>query len=149
MDDTPEDHAAIQPVLSLIQIYPLSQFDGKIKTKDWSKVTKVQIKGIRAEYSATLPPWVEPAKFFDQLATVMKQVPQMPGEEVLFNWLGRMIGGAAKDSEVMNTLGAKRKNRTGCQHPLGSYKSGSAPIGPTKQSSMAPETADGELFSIA
>ena len=32
MDDTPEDHAAIQPALSQIQIYPLSQFDAKMKT---------------------------------------------------------------------------------------------------------------------
>ena len=38
MDDTPEDHAAIQPALSQIQYYPLSQFDGKMKTKDWSKL---------------------------------------------------------------------------------------------------------------
>ena len=38
MDDTPEDHAAIQPALSQIQFYPLSQFDGKMKTKDWSKL---------------------------------------------------------------------------------------------------------------
>ena len=34
MNDTPEDHAAIQPALSQIQFYPLSQFDGKMKTKD-------------------------------------------------------------------------------------------------------------------
>jgi hypothetical protein len=37
MDDTPEDHKAIQPVLSQIDFYPLSQFDGKMKTTDWSK----------------------------------------------------------------------------------------------------------------
>src|SRR5437899_7171277 len=38
MDDTTEDHAAIQPTLSQIDFYPLSQFDGKMKTKDWSKL---------------------------------------------------------------------------------------------------------------
>src|SRR5690349_1785153 len=37
MDDTPEDHAAVQPVLSQINFYPLSKFDGKTKTTDWSK----------------------------------------------------------------------------------------------------------------
>ena len=31
MNDTAEDHAAIQPALSQIQLYPLSQFDGKIE----------------------------------------------------------------------------------------------------------------------
>ena len=38
MNATPEDHAAIQPSLSQIQVYPLSQFDGKMKTMDWSKL---------------------------------------------------------------------------------------------------------------
>jgi len=34
MDDTAEDHKAIQPVLSQVNFYPLSQFDGKMKIKD-------------------------------------------------------------------------------------------------------------------
>ena len=38
MDATAQDHAAIQPALSQILVYPLSQFDGKMKTKDWSKL---------------------------------------------------------------------------------------------------------------
>ena len=38
MDDTPEDHTAVQPLLSQVVFYPLSQFDGKMKTKDWSKL---------------------------------------------------------------------------------------------------------------
>jgi hypothetical protein len=29
MDDTPEDHAAIQPLLSQIVFYPLSRFNGQ------------------------------------------------------------------------------------------------------------------------
>ena len=36
--DTPEDQAAVQPALRQIQFYPLSQFDGEMKTKDWSKL---------------------------------------------------------------------------------------------------------------
>jgi hypothetical protein len=38
MDDTPEDHKAVQSVLSQINFYPLSEFDGKMKTSDWSKL---------------------------------------------------------------------------------------------------------------
>ena len=34
---TPEDTAAVQPVIDQIVMYPLSQFDGKMKTKDYSK----------------------------------------------------------------------------------------------------------------
>ena len=35
---TPEDTAAVQPVIDQIVMYPLSQFDGKMKTKDYSQV---------------------------------------------------------------------------------------------------------------
>ena len=45
LNDTPEDQAAIQPLLNQILVYPLSQFDGKMKTKDWSKMPKVERKG--------------------------------------------------------------------------------------------------------
>ncbi len=34
-DDTAEDKAAIQPLLNQIVAYPLSEFDGKMKTIDW------------------------------------------------------------------------------------------------------------------
>jgi hypothetical protein len=35
-DATPEDTKAVQPVINQVMIYPLSQADGKPKTKDWS-----------------------------------------------------------------------------------------------------------------
>jgi len=104
MDDTPEDHAAIQPALAQILFYPLSQFDGKMKTKDWSKIPIVRREGKPARYSSTQPPWVDPATFFDKLPTVMKQVPPMPGEEALYRWIGSVLDAAAKDPEVMTTL---------------------------------------------
>ena len=106
MDDTPEDHAAIQPALSQIQYYPLSQFDGKMKTKDWNKLPHFPMpkETTRPEYSTKQPPWVDPAVFFDQLPAVMKQVPPMPGEEALYKWIGSVLDAAAKDPEVMKTL---------------------------------------------
>ncbi len=36
-DDTAEDSKAVQSVLGQVMFYPLSQFDGKMKTTDWSK----------------------------------------------------------------------------------------------------------------
>ena len=38
--DDPADKAAIQPAIKQIMMYPLSQFDGKMKTKDWTKIPK-------------------------------------------------------------------------------------------------------------
>ena len=104
MNDTPEDHAAIQPALSQIQFYPLSQFDGTMKTKDWNKIPKVDRKGVPAKYSSTQPPWVDPENFFDELPTVMKEVPPLPGEEALYEQIGSVLDAAAKDPEVMKTL---------------------------------------------
>ena len=106
MNDTAEDHAAIQPALSQIQYYPLSQFDGKMKTKDWSKLPTFPVpkEASRPKYSTKQPPWVDPAVFFDQLPAVMKQVPPMPGEEALYKWIGSVLDAAAKDPEVMTTL---------------------------------------------
>ena len=58
MNDTPEDHAAIQPALSQIQFSPLSQFDGKMNTKDWSKLPTFSVpkEKTRPEYSSKQPP---------------------------------------------------------------------------------------------
>jgi len=36
IDDTPEHHAAVQSVLRQINFYPLSEFEAKIKSTDWS-----------------------------------------------------------------------------------------------------------------
>src|SRR5277367_471859 len=80
MDDTTEDKAAIQPLLSQVVLYPLSEFDGKMKTVDWKSTP-----------SFPAPPstggetkWVIPEKFFDELQVILKEVPPMPGEEALY-----------------------------------------------------------------
>jgi hypothetical protein len=104
LNDTPEDRKAIQPALSQIQFYPLSQFDGKMKTKDWSKLPS--FPALKAEPSTSANPWVNPATFFAELPGVMKQVPPMPGEEALYKWIGSVLDVAAKDPEVMKTLQA-------------------------------------------
>jgi len=106
MNDTAEDRAAIQPALTQIQFYPLSQFDGKMKTKDWHKIPIIKKAGKLAKYSSTQPPWVDPATFFDLLPIVMKEVPPMPGEESLYKWMGSVLDAAAKDPAVMKTLRA-------------------------------------------
>jgi hypothetical protein len=104
MNDTPEDHAAIQPALTQIQFYPLSQFDGKMKTKDWSKLPSFPAPA--AKPATSVNPWVNPATFFDELPIVMKEVPPMPGEEALYKWIASVLDAAAKDPEVLKELQA-------------------------------------------
>src|SRR5260221_14599829 len=88
MDDTGGDHAAIQPVLSQIVYYPLSEFDGKIKTKDWSKLPHFPPPKSTGKGEGK---GVNPEAFFDELPAVMKQVPPLPGEEALYNWIGSVL----------------------------------------------------------
>jgi len=99
-DDTPEDKAAIQSVLRQIMVYPLTEFDGQMKTKDWSK-----------SRSFPAPPgagkgetkWVDPEKFFDQLPEVLEAVPPLPGEEALYGTFKSVLA-AAKDPQIKATL---------------------------------------------
>lgn len=99
-DDNPEDTKAVQPLLSQIMFYPLSKFDGKMKSTDWSKVPHFPVPdGPGGETK-----WVVPEKYFDQLPGVMKLVLPLPGEESLYNWITSVFDAAAKDSTVMNWL---------------------------------------------
>jgi hypothetical protein len=98
MDDTAEDKKAIQAPLSQVMFYPLSQFDGKMKTTDWSKIPSVPMPAG--------PPnkWVNPETYFEQLPTVMKQVPALPGEEALYGQISAVFEAAAKDPAIKKAL---------------------------------------------
>jgi hypothetical protein len=99
-DDTAEDTKVVQSVLGQIMFYPLSKFDGKMKTTDWSKVPHFPVPAGPAGETK----WVVPEKFFDQLPGVMKLVPPLPGEEALYAWIGSVFEAAAKDPATKKAL---------------------------------------------
>src|SRR5208283_5070824 len=98
MDDTAEDRKAIQPSLSQVVMYPLSQFGGTMKTIDWSKIPSVPVPAG--------PPnkWVNPETYFDDLPAVMKEAPPLPGEEALYGQIGSVFDAAAKDPAIKKAL---------------------------------------------
>jgi len=100
-DDTPEDKAAIQSVLRQIMVYPLTEFDGQMKTKDWSKVPSFPAPPGAGKGEAK---WVFPEKFFDQLPEVLQMVPPLPGEEALYGTFKSLLAAAAQDPQVKETL---------------------------------------------
>jgi len=71
---SPTEFAALCP--RVFMVYPLSQLDGKMKTKDWKKVPNFPTPSQRQEKS-----WVNPETFFDQLPEILNKVPPLPGEE--------------------------------------------------------------------
>lgn len=99
-DDTPEDKAAVQKLLSQIVVYPLSEFDGKMKTKDWTKTPTFPSPSSGGGETK----WVIPEKFFDQLPQVMKEIPALPGEESLYATIQSVLDAGSKDSKIKDAL---------------------------------------------
>ncbi len=99
-DDTPEDKAAIQPLLNQVMIYPLSEFDGKMKTTDWKSTPSFPAPPSTGAETK----WVIPEKFFDELPTILQQVPPMPGEEAIYANLQSVLDAAEKDPRLKQVL---------------------------------------------
>jgi hypothetical protein len=99
-DDTPEDKAAVQPLLNQVMVYPLSEFDGKMKTTDWKKTPAFPAPPSTGGETK----WVIPEKFFDELPVVMKQIPPLPGEESLYAMMQSVLDAAAKDPKLKQVL---------------------------------------------
>jgi hypothetical protein len=100
LDDTAKDRAAIQPLVNQIDAYPLTEFDGKMKINDWSKLPSFPVPESKGGESK----WVVPDKFFDQLPGVMNAVPPLPGEEALYATIRQVLDAAEKDPEVKKAL---------------------------------------------
>jgi hypothetical protein len=101
-DDTAEDTKAVQPLIDQIVFYPLSQFDGKMKTKDWSKLPHVpapQEKEAKGETG-----WVKPDTYYEELPISMKEVAPFAGEEALYGWINSVWEAAAKDPATKDAL---------------------------------------------
>ena len=98
--DSAAETRAIQPLINQVVFYPLSQFDGKMKIRDWSKLPKWPTPaGAVGETK-----WVVPEKFYEQLPGVMKQVPPLPGEEALYAWIASVWAAAEKDPAIRSAL---------------------------------------------
>jgi hypothetical protein len=99
-DDTREDKAAIQPLLNQMLVYPLSEFDGKMKSRDWKNVPSFPTPAGGSGETK----WVVPEKFFDQLPQVMQAIPPLPGEEALYKMIRSVLDAAVKDSGIREAL---------------------------------------------
>jgi hypothetical protein len=93
-DDTAEDKRAIQEPLKQVMFYPLAEFDGTMKSKDWSKITKVE--GAGGGEGETR--WVVPGKFFDELRAIFADAPPMPGEEARYAQALAVLEAAKSDA---------------------------------------------------
>jgi hypothetical protein len=99
-DDTPEDKAAVKKVITRVMVYPLSEYTGQMKSRDWTEAPSFPTPA----GSSGETKWVYPETFFDQLADVLKIVPPLPGEEALYGTMQSVLDAAAKDPQIQATL---------------------------------------------
>lgn len=97
MDDTPEDHLAVQSAINQIDMYPLSMFDGKPKQQEWAKLPKIAAPSSGGSGETA---WVQPTKFVDELALVLKDAPPLPGEEARYANIEAVLAAAQKDPAI-------------------------------------------------
>ena len=96
LDDTSEDRRAIQPLLRQIMLYPLEEFDGQMKSIDWSTISKLpNVATGEAEVV-----WVPPESFFDTLPAVLADAPPLPGEEARYAQVLAVIEVAENDPKL-------------------------------------------------
>ncbi len=98
--DSAAETEAVQPLINQVAFYPLSQFDGKVKVRNWRSLPSWPTPpGVVGETK-----WVVPEKFYDQLPGVMKLVPPLPGEEALYAWIESVWDAAANNPAIRKAL---------------------------------------------
>jgi hypothetical protein len=101
MNDTAEDRAAIRPLVNQVVAYPLTEFDGRMKTIDYAALPHFPApsSGDGGETK-----WVVPEKFFDVLPQVLDDVPPLPGEQAIYANLRQLLNAAHADPAIAKLL---------------------------------------------
>jgi hypothetical protein len=103
LNDTSEDRKAIQHVLNQIVVYPLTEFDGKMKTVDYASLPDIPAPPSRGGDGGETK-WVIPEKFFDEFNAMLDDVPPLPGEEAIYANFRQLMNAAKADSATARLL---------------------------------------------
>jgi hypothetical protein len=99
-NETPEDKRAIQSVLPGIMMYPVSEYDGTTKTKDWANLPKAPPPPATEEETQ----WVIPEKFVDELPLVFADAPPLPGEEARYAQVIAVLATAKSNPAIKQAM---------------------------------------------
>ncbi len=102
-EDTPEDNQAIQSLINQIMMYPLAEFDGTMKTRDWSKLAKPPGSDASPAGEEEVK-WVVPETFFDVLPAVLADAPPLPGEEARYAEIRSVLAAAKANPALKDVL---------------------------------------------
>jgi hypothetical protein len=101
-DDTPEDKEAVQAFIAGIDMYPLTQYDGRMKQHDWRTIPT--LKSPTSEEGEGETKWVVPDTFFDELPLVLADAPPLPGEETRYAEVLAAIAAAKNNPALMKAM---------------------------------------------
>ncbi|MEA2816586.1 MAG: hypothetical protein QOI93_4287 [Rhodospirillaceae bacterium] len=99
-DDTPEDKRAVQAPLRQVVMYPLAEFDGTMKSIDWTRIPQ----GPAPDSGAEEVKWVVPEKFVAQLGAVLADAPPLPGEEARYAQVRGVLEAAKTDPRRQDAM---------------------------------------------
>ena len=96
-NDTPEDKKAVQQPLMQVLMYPLADFDGAMKSMDWSSLPHLPANAATGHGETK---WVLPGTFFDVLRAVLADGPPLPGEEARYAQVLAVLDALERDPSL-------------------------------------------------
>jgi hypothetical protein len=86
-------------------MYPLAEFDGKMKSNDWANMPRVAAPPSGEEETQ----WVSPETFVDELPLILADAPPLPGEEARYAQVIAVLASAKSDPKLKAAMtdGAK------------------------------------------
>lgn len=121
-DDIPDDQRELRALISGIDMYPLSEYDGRWKRRYW-------------QHAPSLPGavgddrWVAPEKFLEQLPLVLREAPPLPGEEARYAGILALLAAAAPDPVLREAIiDEARKADHDVVGPLNEFRNHGIPL---------------------
>ena len=101
-DDTADDRRAVRRLLGGIDMYPLAEYDGAPRRRDWSALPPLAPSV--DDHGGGETRWVFPETFFEQLPAVLKDAPPLPGEETRYSEVLGVLEAARRRPELTRSL---------------------------------------------
>jgi hypothetical protein len=101
-DDHPADKEAVRALISRVMAYPLSQFTGVMKSKNWAELPYLfsPMKALGERETQ----WVLPETFFATLPEVLDEVPPLSGEEAIYEQVRSLLQAVRGNPKLQRAL---------------------------------------------
>lgn len=96
-DDTAQDLQAVQSVINRIGLYPVAEFDGRMKITDWRKLP---VRPSAADPGDAETRWVPPENFLQDLPAALADARPLPGESARYAQVLAVAAAAARDARL-------------------------------------------------